>query len=232
MRGWLRRNRTTVTVTAAVLVVLVTLSVLSVRNVGHSGELDPDNDRPDGAQAVARVLDRHGVDVTVVRDARAFADATVDQDTTVVVTSTFSLGRSTAVALDWHTVSAGALVLATPSPTTVRTLRLPVAAAAVATGDRTPAGCTDDALVGLRLDVGVSVGYRPTGSADAERCFPVRSDPPTSLVLRVDRTVPTYVVGGTEMLTNGRVLRADNAAAALRLLGQHDRLVWYVPDPL
>jgi hypothetical protein len=37
-------------------------------------------------------------------------------------------------------------------------------------------------------------------------------------------------VGGTGLLTNDAVDRADNAAVALRLLGQHDRLVWYVPD--
>ena len=43
--------------------------------------------------------------------------------------------------------------------------------------------------------------------------------------------VPTYAVGGTDVLTNDRVDRADNAAVALRLLGQRDRLVWYVPDP-
>jgi hypothetical protein len=41
----------------------------------------------------------------------------------------------------------------------------------------------------------------------------------------------TYAVGAAELFSNQRVDRADNAAAALRLLGQQDRLVWYVPDP-
>ena len=35
--------------------------------------------------------------------------------------------------------------------------------------------------------------------------------------------------GAGEALTNDQVLRADNAAVALRLLGQDDELVWYVP---
>ena len=35
--------------------------------------------------------------------------------------------------------------------------------------------------------------------------------------------------GAGEALTNDQVLRADNAAVALRLLGQDDDLVWYVP---
>ncbi len=49
-------------------------------------------------------------------------------------------------------------------------------------------------------------------------------------MVRVDRTSPVYAVGGTDVFTNDRVDRADNAAAALRLLGAHSRLVWYVPD--
>ena len=38
------------------------------------------------------------------------------------------------------------------------------------------------------------------------------------------------LLGAVDVLRNGGVLEADNAAVALRLLGQHDRLVWYVPD--
>ena len=47
---------------------------------------------------------------------------------------------------------------------------------------------------------------------------------------RVDRATTTYAVGATDLFTNAHVTDADNAAVALRLLGQHDRLVWYVPD--
>ena len=36
--------------------------------------------------------------------------------------------------------------------------------------------------------------------------------------------------GADQALTNDQVLRADNAAVALRLLGQDRRLVWYVPS--
>jgi hypothetical protein len=40
-----------------------------------------------------------------------------------------------------------------------------------------------------------------------------------------------WFLGAEDLITNEHVLRADNAAVALRLLGAHDRLVWYVPDP-
>jgi hypothetical protein len=38
------------------------------------------------------------------------------------------------------------------------------------------------------------------------------------------------LLGASALITNDQVLRADNAAVALRLLGQRDRLVWYVPE--
>ena len=37
------------------------------------------------------------------------------------------------------------------------------------------------------------------------------------------------LLGAGQVLTNDQVLRADNAAVALRLLGQDDHLIWYVP---
>ena len=39
----------------------------------------------------------------------------------------------------------------------------------------------------------------------------------------------TTYFGAGEALTNDQVLRGDNAAVVLRLLGEHDKLVWYVP---
>jgi hypothetical protein len=38
------------------------------------------------------------------------------------------------------------------------------------------------------------------------------------------------LLGAAAILTNDQVLEGDNAAVALRLLGQQQRLVWYVPS--
>jgi hypothetical protein len=43
-----------------------------------------------------------------------------------------------------------------------------------------------------------------------------------------DRTVT--VVGSTDFMTNGGLLRAGNAALAMNLAGQRQRLVWYAPQ--
>ena len=100
-------------------------------------------------------------------------------------------------------------------------------------GDRTVAACDDDLLAGLSVEVGPSPGYRGRRGAAAVGCFPGDGARPASLVARVGgagESAPTYAVGGTDVLTNDKVDRADNAAVALRLLGQRDRVLWYVPD--
>ena len=38
------------------------------------------------------------------------------------------------------------------------------------------------------------------------------------------------LLGASGIIENDQVLRADNAAVALRVLGQHSRVVWYVPS--
>ncbi|MBV9830567.1 MAG: hypothetical protein JOZ82_03165, partial [Marmoricola sp.] len=42
---------------------------------------------------------------------------------------------------------------------------------------------------------------------------------------------PLWLLTSPDSISNRHVLESDNAALALRLLGQHPRLVWYVADP-
>ena len=211
------------------LLVLVVLSLITVTSATRGGDLDPDNPGANGARAVARVLAGHGVQVTVVRRAAGLEAAALDRDTTVVVTSTDQLGRATARALGARVVSAGAVVLAAPGSTVLEALRLPLEPDDADGAGSTAARCDDDLLAGLTVDVGPSTGYHTAGSGSVG-CFRGDGERPAALVARVDRRVTTYAVGGTDVLTNEHVAQADNAAVALRLLGQRDRLVWYVPD--
>ena len=228
--AWLRRRRGVVAIAVAVLATVTVLSVLTARSAGRGGALDPQNPSADGAQAVARVLVQHDMRLSVVRRAAELERATVDAGTTVLVTSPGNLGRASADRLQAQTGRAGALVLAAPGSTVIRALRLPVTAAGdVPVGGRTRAACDDPLLSGLQLEVPPSAGYRG-GDGSVTPCFTGSGEDAASLVLRVERRATTYVVGAAAMFTNQRVDRADNAAAALRLLGQHDRLVWYVPD--
>lgn len=178
--------------------------------------LDPDNPGPDGAQALARVLADQGVDITVARDAASLEATPVGSDTTVVVTSTELLGEQTARRLLAHAGGAH-LVLVDPGPGLVDTVGFEPPSR-VTRSEGWEAQCADPTFADLTVEVDQALAYPGDG------CF---ADEEGSLVAR---TGGVTLFGMAQALTNDQVLRADNAAAAVRLLGQGDRLVWYVPS--
>jgi hypothetical protein len=86
------------------------------------------------------------------------------------------------------------------------------------------AGCADPLLDGLSISTG-GTPYKLQGRPGDTACF--RSGSGAELPGLVATTGDTVLLGSAELLTNDRVDEADNAAVALRLLGQHPRLVWY-----
>jgi hypothetical protein len=181
--------------------------------------LDPDNPGRDGARAVARVLARQGVDVRVVRGADALDREKLDPSTTVVVTSTYLWGRSTVRRL-LDRLGGADLVVAEPDPGVVNALGLDVQSWTVAPVADRAADCSDQLLDGLDVSVDVGTEYDARDGCFTGEHGHLVARPRDGLTL----------LGASQLLTNDQVLRADNAAVALRLLGQHERLVWYVPE--
>jgi hypothetical protein len=216
-RLW-RRHRTALTIAAAGLAAVVVVLLVADRPA-TSAPLDPDNPGGQGARAVARVLDDQGVDVRVVRGADALDAVDLDSSTTVVVTSTYLLGRSTTQRL-LDGLAGADLVVAEPEPGVVDALGLDIQSRTVTPGEDRTARCSDPLLAGLEVSVEVGTEY-----STAAGCF---TGDHGHLVARPRDGVT--LLGAAELLTNDQVLRADNAAVALRMLGQHDRLVWYVPE--
>jgi hypothetical protein len=217
--GWFRSHRAGLLVGTAV--VLATAgSILLGNRPAYSGGLDPGNTGPDGARAVARVLADEGVEVDVVRDADALDAATIDGSTMVVVTSVGDLGRSTVDRLLDDAGDAPVLLVDPP----VRSTDLFGLDAGSRVRDHGPvaSACRDPRLAGLSLRTDRATAF--PGTTDA--CF--RTADGALLVTGGSRSVS--VLGAGDLLTNGQVTRADNAAIALRLLGARDHLVWYVPD--
>ncbi|WP_436700199.1 DUF4350 domain-containing protein [Nocardioides sp. BYT-33-1] len=219
-----RRPRMRVAVAAAIVLALA-VAVWTARGTAqYPGTADPRNPGPEGAQAVARVLADQGVDVTIARSADAFEQATVDRDTTVVVTDTHQLAPSTLARLRDHTAAAGRVVLVEPGHALLQEIdpglgSLPVPADE---DDGVAARCADG-VAGVGLD-GLTLAVDQATSYAGDGCFPTEDG---ALVRPVDGLV---LFGAGEALTNDQVTRADNAAVALRLLGHDERLVWYVPD--
>ena len=203
------------------VVVVAVVAVLAAAWVGrnnrtYAAALDPGNPDGEGAQALARVLDQQGVEVDVVRSAAALEHATADASTTIVVTSSGQLGRSTTARLLEHQ-GAATLVVVGPGPELVR--ELGVASFPITTVPSGPVAAGCPAYVGLEVRVDVAETYRTPGCFRGEGGVMV-ARPRSGLTL----------LGAPAMLTNDQILEGDNAAVALRLLGERQRLVWYVPS--
>jgi hypothetical protein len=218
-REWLGRQRASLLIAAGFVAALLVVVLLGTGGARTSTPLDPDNPDPGGAQAVARVLDDRGVDVAVARGADALDETSVGVGTTVLVTSTDQLGDSTIERLLDH-VGDARLVLAAPGPGTTEALGVTDPPYSVRVPTPRAADCDDPRFAGLSLAVDRALEYPA-----AQGCFGGERG---SLV--VEPHPGLVLLGADEMLSNDQVLRADNAAAALRLLGQGERLVWYVPS--
>lgn len=201
---------------ATALVVAVAVPLwLTLSSPTYSGDLDPQNPDPEGAQAVARVLDDEGVEVDIVRSDADLADADLD-DAALVVTSTALLGERTTTSLLRRGDDADMLIAVDPSLPLTHELDLEQAPTQAPTA-QVDAGC--DGYAGLRVEVDLATPIPTAG------CFETGNGP--LLALPDDRTA---VLGAGELLRNDQIEEADNAAVALRLLGGHERLVWYVPS--
>jgi len=211
------RHRATLLIVAG-LVAAVAVVLLSDGAGRRAGELDPDNPDPAGAQAVARVLEDQGVDVTVVRDADGLEAVDV-AGATVLVTSTERLGESTVERLQTHARDA-LLVLVEPGPGTTGAFGMSELPFSVTLDDPRPARCADPLFAGLALEVDQALEYPVEGDCFRGRHGALLAEPRAGLVL----------LGAGQALSNDQVLRADAGAVVLRLLGQDERLVWYVPD--
>ncbi|HWJ09725.1 MAG TPA: DUF4350 domain-containing protein [Nocardioides sp.] len=224
-RGWLL-------IALAVVAALVVAVWTTRGDEEFPTPLDPRNPGPDGAQALAEVLGDQGVDLTIARSADELDEARVDAGTTVLVTDTDALSPRTLDRLREHARD-GRVVLVEPSFALVReiddrlraTTTFPDAVDADCTGGDGPGG-TD--LSGLRIEADqMTVFSGDGGILDGARCFATAG----GAVVAESASEDLVLFGAGEALTNDQVLRADNAAVALRVAGGAQRLVWYVPDP-
>ncbi|MEO6144672.1 MAG: DUF4350 domain-containing protein [Dermatophilaceae bacterium] len=215
------------------LAVALALTLLTPDGRGNTDELDPANPGPSGAQGLAHVLRDRGVEVTVVRSQGELLDETIDGATTVVITHTIRLSSRTARAALEHAAAASGVVLLDPDPEVTKGMGLPVDSHRADLSDLT-AGC-QGTQVGqdFRLSQ-ADRAYAPTANGSAATtCFPDKSDgggAMVSLPAAEPGRPPVILLGDDSLISNGAILDADNAAIALRLFGQTNRLVWYIPS--
>lgn len=212
------RHRSTVLIVAVLLAIAALLAWASGDR--GAGPLDPDNPAPDGARALVRVLAEQGVEVEVVRTAGQLEEALPSGPeraaSTVVITQTEFLGQAT-IDRTLAAVDPAGLIVVDPAKEASERFGFgaPVPAEAA---DPIAAGCPR--FSGLRIEVEHAASY-PT----SQGCF---GTGPGHVLGSGDGGA--QVLGAGALLSNEAITRQDNAAVALRLLGQRERLAWYVPS--
>ena len=218
MPGFVRRHRSSLLIGLA-LVAAVVIAIVLGTGAQTSTPMDPDNPGPDGTRALARVLDDEGVDVRVARSADELEALDVDGGTSVVVVLPEYLGTSTIERLREHTGEAHTVIVVGAGPGVADALGVSGGGASIPLGEGRTPDCDDGRFDGLTLEVDSTLTY-PEGDCYGGRGGAIVTEPADGLLL----------FGADQALTNDQILRADNAAVALRMLGQDERLVWYVPS--
>jgi len=190
--------------------------------------LAPDNPAPTGARALAQVLGRHGVDVDYVRRI-ADVRSTAGPGSTLLVVGDYLIEPAMAAAID--DTGADLVLVEAPGVMLTVTDQLVPAAGPSGTGTVRDASCADPDAQAARTLV-ASGAVQATGP-DAVICFP---DPATgpdgsgAYATVTDGTRRIAVLADSAPLTNAELDDEGNAALALRALGRHEHLVWYVPS--
>ena len=214
-------------VAAGVFVVVIALVLLAAQGASNGGRVpySPSDASPEGAKAIAEVLRRQGVDVatpTSFADARS---ALRDGGTLLVVDPEHYLPTAR---LEQLARASDRLVLLTPDRNALEAVAPGVRLAGVVGARTLPASCDLPAAVRAGSVSGAGGGFRVDDSARATSCFPSGAGVRSVVDLTHDG-VHVTVVGARSVFTNAAVPLHGNAALALGLLGEHDRLVWYLP---
>jgi len=228
--AWRRRWRAgRLWVALAVLACLAALFYGLTQGGADSRPLSPGNPAPAGAQAVARVLGHHGVQVVQPAGFEAALSALRDAGD--------QPGGSATLLLDDHgayldqdqlarlATAAPRTVLVAPGSRELRAFAPGIRPAGVVPDDAASpvaAGCPLPAVAATRQAAAGGKMYR------AERgCFAYPTSGGTAYGYAVEGT--TTVLGNPDYLANGQVLSFDHAPLALRTLGASRTLVWYQP---
>ncbi len=185
----------------------------------------PDNPGAGGSRALAQILGRQGVEVRYVRSFNQARAAAVAGSTLLVVDDTLltdEQARSVAT-------SDADLVLV-DAPWLLSHLSPTAGAGPQGTAGPREAGCDDpDAVAAGTITAASSL----TSEDDSwVACFPAAGEGAGTgaYLVRDDGTRTVAALADGTVLTNDALDERGNAALALRVLGRHEHLTWYLPS--
>ncbi|GAB3721307.1 DUF4350 domain-containing protein [Amycolatopsis oliviviridis] len=200
------------------LVLTGTLLVL-VQGEQTTGALEPGSYEPAGGRALATLLEREGVKITTVHTAAELKGAATGA--TVLITEPGYVPKSTFTQIRRD---AEDVVLVRPSPGTVEEVLPGVRVSGQLETETRAPDC--------QVEAPLAAGSATMGGLKYAATQPRARDCYGGSYLDVPGPQGTVtVLGAPEPLTNEWLADEGNAALAMRLLGKHERLVWYLPTP-
>jgi len=185
------------------------------------GRMDPASTGPDGAHALVELLRDRGVSV-VVATSVADAENAARPGTLLLFAQTQRVAGDSL--LQRLAAIPGDRLLVEPTSRARAALAPGIRRGGAGDGDTTPNCRLREADRAGSADFGPSNTYSAADDRAVTSCYG------GALVRYRDGDRTVTVVGSTEFMTNGGLLRAGNAALAMNLAGQQTRLVWYAPQ--
>lgn len=187
------------------------------------GRMDPASTNPDGAHALVTLLRSHGIDVVV-------AGTVADVEKAMRPESLLLIAQSQRIAdtalLHRLAELPGDRLLVEPTSRTRAALAPEIRISAASAPDSKPNCALREANRAGSVQFGVTDTYRAVGHRAITSCYG------GALVRYQDEDRTVTLVGSTDFMTNGGLLRAGNAALAMNLAGARSRLIWYAPQRL
>ena len=216
-------------IVAAVFLVMIAVIALATTGASTRGvPFSATNAAPAGSKAIAEVLRAQGVDVSVpVTLASAESALGPSRHSTLfLVDPDGHLDRTQLRALASR---ADHVIVLSPTYSQIAALAPEVGLAGVVGRKSLSAGCDLPAAKAAGRVSGAGSGFRVLDrGARTTACFASGTD--TFSVVDISRASQhVTVIGTTEAFDNEHVAQRGNAALALTLLGDNDRLVWYLP---
>jgi Domain of unknown function (DUF4350) len=204
---------------AAVCVVAAIGSYLTAPRPG--GRMDPASTGPDGAHALVTLLRDRGVTVVV---ATSIGDAENAAHPGTLLLFAQSQRVTSESLLRQLATTRSDLLLVEPTSHARAALAPGIRSSGASVRGTQPNCPLREADRAGSVDFGPSNTFRAAGDRTVTSCYG------GALVRYRDGERTVTVVGSTDFMTNGGLLRAGNAALAMNLAGAHPRLVWYAPQ--
>lgn len=187
------------------------------------GDLDPDSTGPRGAHALVTLLRDRGVTVVIAHSVDDVQNATRPGALLLFAQTQRVTDESLLTRL---ADTPGDLLLVEPTSRVRAALAPGIRTAGASVQDVRPDCALREANQAGSVDFGPSNTFRAVDDTAISSCYA------GALVRYRNGERLVTVVGSSDFMTNGSLVRAGNAALAMNLAGQHDRLVWYAPQHL